>query len=53
MPSEPELERVIQETTGRLSTIRSADVIFVLQHGRVAEQGTHRELMRAGNTLRV
>ncbi|MBV9848300.1 MAG: ABC transporter ATP-binding protein [Armatimonadetes bacterium] len=58
---EPESERVIQEAierlmagrttliaTHRLSTIRSADVIFVLHHGRLAEQGTHAELMRRG-----
>jgi ATP-binding cassette subfamily B protein/ATP-binding cassette subfamily C protein/ATP-binding cassette subfamily B multidrug efflux pump len=29
----------------RLSTIRAADRIFVLNHGRVAEQGTHESLM--------
>lgn len=29
----------------RLSTIRAADRIFVLNHGRVAEQGTHEALM--------
>jgi ATP-binding cassette subfamily B protein len=32
----------------RLSTVRDADQIIVLDHGRIAERGTHGELLAAG-----
>ena len=47
------LERLIKNKTAiviahRLSTVRAADIVFVVQNGRIVEQGTHAELLRAG-----
>jgi ATP-binding cassette subfamily B protein len=32
----------------RVSTVKNADMIFVIEHGMVAEQGSHRQLLEAG-----
>jgi ATP-binding cassette subfamily B protein len=36
----------------RLSTVRRADIILVLDHGEIVEQGTHNELIQRGGLYR-
>jgi ABC-type multidrug transport system fused ATPase/permease subunit len=47
------LERPMEGRTSlviahRLATVRAADRILVMQHGRIVEEGTHRELLQRG-----
>jgi len=46
-------DRTMVVIAHRLSTIRNADVIYVIDQGRVAESGTHGDLLDAGGIYRM
>ncbi|MDR0502775.1 MAG: ABC transporter ATP-binding protein/permease [Treponema sp.] len=60
--TEAQIQQAINEIAGtrtivtiahRLSTVRNADIIFVFEKGRIAQQGSHAELIEADGLYRI
>jgi len=45
--------RTVVLVAHRLSTIREADLIYVLQRGRIVQEGTHRQLLAQEGVYRM
>ena len=45
-------DRTVLAIAHRLSTIKKADTILVLEHGRIIEQGNHKELFELNGNYR-
>ena len=45
-------DRIVIFVSHRFATVRSADVVLVLDKGEVVEMGSHDELMAAGGLYR-